>query len=139
MSEVKLELRRVILESPYAGDVARNVEYARRACRDSLIRGEAPMVSHLLYTQPGILDDTDPKERQLGISAGLVWGPFCAASVFYADYGFTPGMLQGFDSAQKHRRTVEIRLIGMNPKGVEDGPSSIPGMLLSDLTRGPIR
>jgi len=35
-------VRRVIVESPYAGDVARNVEYARACVRDSLQRGEAP-------------------------------------------------------------------------------------------------
>ena len=45
---------RVILESPYAGDIERNVKYARMAVRDSLSRGEAPIASHLLYTQEGI-------------------------------------------------------------------------------------
>jgi len=67
-------MRRVILESPYAGDVATNVAYARRALRDCLLRGEAPFASHLLYTQPGVLDDTLPDERACGIEAGLIWG-----------------------------------------------------------------
>lgn len=107
--------KKVILESPYAGDVERNVEYARRACRDSLLRGEAPLVSHLLYTQPGILDDKKKDERELGIQAGLEWGEYCKFSVFYADYGFTPGMLQGFKDAQAKGRGVEIRIIGLNP------------------------
>jgi len=108
--------KKVILESPYAGDVERNVEYARRACRDSLLRGEAPLVSHLLYTQPGILDDKKKDERELGIQAGLEWGEYCKFSVFYADYGFTPGMLQGFKDAQAKGRGVEIRIIGLNPE-----------------------
>ena len=67
-------MKRVILESPYAGDVERNVAYARACLRDSLLRGEAPIASHLLYTQPGVLDDQIPEERQMGIDAGLAWG-----------------------------------------------------------------
>ena len=37
------------------------MEYARACLRDSLLRGEAPIASHLLYTQPvASLDDSDP-------------------------------------------------------------------------------
>ena len=43
----------MILESPYAGRVEENVAYARAAVRDSLLRGEAPIASHLLYTSRG--------------------------------------------------------------------------------------
>ena len=57
-------MRLVIIESPYAGDIEKNVEYARACVRDSLSRGEAPIASHLLYTQPGILKDEIPSERQ---------------------------------------------------------------------------
>ena len=53
----------VIIESPYAGDIKANIAYARRAVRDSLERGEFPIASHLLYTQPGILNDDIPSER----------------------------------------------------------------------------
>jgi hypothetical protein len=38
-----------------------------------LLRGESPIASHLLYTQPGILKDDVPEERPLGIEAGLAW------------------------------------------------------------------
>ena len=41
-------MRLVIVESPYAGDVEANEEYARQCVRDSLMRGEAPIASHLL-------------------------------------------------------------------------------------------
>lgn len=53
-------LRLVIVESPYAGDIEANVAYARRCLRDSLARGEAPIASHLLYTQEGVLRDDVP-------------------------------------------------------------------------------
>ena len=80
-------MRLVILESPYNGDVDRNVKYARAALRDSLQRGEAPIASHLLYTQPGVLKDTDPIERAMGIAAGLAWGKHAEATVVHIDYG----------------------------------------------------
>ncbi len=58
-------LKRVILESPYAGDIERNIAYARAAVNDSLIHGEAPIASHLLYTQDGVLDDNIKSELSL--------------------------------------------------------------------------
>lgn len=105
--------RLVILESPYAGDVARNTAYARRAMADSLSRGEAPMVSHLLYTQ--VLDDTDPPQRARGIAAGLAWGRAAEATVVYCDLGFSPGMEEGIRRAQEEGRVVEERWIGKTP------------------------
>lgn len=66
-------MRLVIIESPFAGDVEKNIRYARACVRDSLLRGESPIASHLLYTQEGILNDDVPAERQHGIDAGLAW------------------------------------------------------------------
>ena len=37
-------MRRVILESPYVGDIEKNVAYARAAVRDSLLRAR-PLVA----------------------------------------------------------------------------------------------
>lgn len=105
-------MKRVILESPYAGDVERNVAYARRALRDSLLRGEAPIASHLLYTQPGVLDDDEPDERAHGIAAGLAWGAVASATVVYADHGISSGMAHGIKAATLAGRPVEYREIG---------------------------
>lgn len=107
--------RRVILESPYAGDVDANVTYARRCVRHSLGMREAPIASHLLYTQTGVLDDGDPVERQWGIDAGLAWKSVADASVVYVDYGITAGMKYGIDAATKAGVPVEYRTIGKNP------------------------
>jgi len=104
-------MRRVILESPYAGDVEANVTYARRALRDCLKRGEAPIASHLLYTQEGVLDDTKPDERSLGIEAGLAWGAEAAATVVYADRGISTGMSYGIRRAVREGRAVEYRYL----------------------------
>jgi hypothetical protein len=109
-------MRLVIIESPYAGDVERNVEYARACVRDSLSRGEAPIASHLLYTQPGILRDEVPEERQWGIDAGLAWRKVAEASVVYTDRGVTAGMEYGIAAAKKAGRPVEYRtLYGIRP------------------------
>ena len=86
-------LKLVIVESPYAGDIKANVEYARAAMRDSLSRGEAPIASHLLYTQPGILRDEVEDERQLGIDAGLAWRRVAELAAFYVDRNWSGGMI----------------------------------------------
>ena len=104
-------MRLVIIESPYAGDIERNVEYARACVRDSLMRGEAPIASHLLYTQPGILDDGIPSERQMGIDAGLAWKAVAEASVVYGDLGVSKGMEYGIEAARKAGLAIEYRSI----------------------------
>src|SRR3989344_7816803 len=102
-------MRRVILESPYAGDIERNVNYARLALRDCLQRGEAPIASHLLYTQTGVLRDSVPEERDWGINAGLAWGAVADATVGYTDYGISRGMEYGIKRAEAEGRPVEYR------------------------------
>lgn len=106
-------LRRVILESPYGSKersvIQRNEAYARDAMHDALKRGDAPMVSHLLYTQ--VLQDQVPEERTLGIEAGLAWGPAAQATVVYVDFGITPGMEKGIARANEEGRPVEVRRI----------------------------
>jgi hypothetical protein len=104
-------MRLVILESPYAGDVAANLVYARACVRDALQRGEAPVASHLLYTQPGILDDAVPSDRRLGIDAGLAWLGVADAAVVYTDRGISNGMVFGIAAADKAGVPVEYRNI----------------------------
>ncbi len=102
-------MRLVILESPYAGDIERNITYARQCVKDALLHGDSPVASHLLYTQPGILDDNIPEERQMGIDAGLAWKKVADASVVYTDHGITKGMQYGIDAATKAGIPVEFR------------------------------
>jgi hypothetical protein len=114
-------MRLVIVESPYAGSSKNpvvaffqrwaNRRYARKCVRDSLSRGEAPIASHLLYTQPGILCDEVASERQWGIDAGLAWRRVAEASVVYTDRGYTKGMDYGVARAQAAGNPVEFRSI----------------------------
>lgn len=104
--------RRVIVESPFAGEIEANLTYARACLRDCIKRGEAPFASHLIYTQPGVLNDADSEERALGIAAGLAWGAAAHATVVYTDRGISPGMKHGIAHAEKHGRVVEYRSMG---------------------------
>jgi hypothetical protein len=101
----------VIVESPYGGDVERNVRYARAALRDCLLRGEAPLASHLLYTQPGVLDDNDAAERTHGIEAGLAWGAAAKRTVVYGDLGISEGMRIGIARAVAEGRPIAYRAL----------------------------
>src|ERR1700743_3548010 len=100
-------MKLVILESPYAGDTARNIDYAHQCIKDCLRRGEAPIASHILYTTA--LDDAVPEERALGIEAGLAWGKVADLTVVYTDFGISAGMRQGIDRARAEGRPVEFR------------------------------
>lgn len=104
-------MKLVILESPYAGDIEANIEYARACVRDSLLRGEAPIASHLLYTQPGILDDDIQSERAMGIDAGLAWRRVAEISVVYTDRGISRGMEYGIRAAEEAGNKVEYRTL----------------------------
>ncbi len=106
-------MKRVIIESPYAAanghTVAEHEAYARRCVADSLARGEAPLASHLLHTQPGILDDTDPVERKCGMEAGFAWTEMADLVALYVDLGESFGMLEGQRRAFQFGITVERR------------------------------
>jgi hypothetical protein len=104
-------MRLVSIESPYAGDIPANEAYARACLADSLRRGEAPIASHLLYTQPGVLDDTVPAERMQGIHAGFAWNQHAEATIVYTDLGISKGMDYGIQAAHAAGRTVEYRAL----------------------------
>jgi len=104
-------MKRVILESPYAGSIERNIKYARECIKHSLSLNEAPIASHLLYTQEGILNDEIEEERNLGINAGLVWKEVADSHVFYIDLGISKGMQFAIDYASKNDIEIEFRKI----------------------------
>ena len=114
-------MKRVILESPYAGDLERNLAYARLCMHDCLMRDEAPFASHLLYTQANVLDDNLANERELGIQAGFLWRQVAEKTVVYVDLGISRGMQYGIEHAEKSGFPIEYRklpkeLMGKLPK-----------------------
>jgi hypothetical protein len=110
-------MRRVICESPYRADttegVAANVSYAKECVRHCLARNEAPICSHLLIAAHGILDDSVPAERGLGINAGLSWQTAADVVVVYTDRGISGGMELAIDRAKFYNVPVEYRSLGI--------------------------
>ncbi len=102
-------MKRVIIESPYAGDIDNNVSYARLCLKDSLMRGEAPIASHLLHTQ--VLDDTIKEEREMGIKAGLEWLRVAELMAVYTDLGISQGMKLAIAEASIKGIQIEYRNI----------------------------
>lgn len=102
----------VIIESPLAGDLERNARYLDACLLDSLRRGEAPFASHGLYTRPGVLRDSEPVERELGIQAGFAFRRVAARTVVYTDLGISGGMQRGIDDANENDCQIEYRKLG---------------------------
>lgn len=99
----------VIVESPFAGDMTSNRQYAIEACADCFRRGEIPFASHLLYSQ--ILDELKPEEREQGITAGYEFWPLATKVMFYTDLGMSSGMERARKRAQELGMPIEGRLI----------------------------
>lgn len=108
-------MRRVVVESPYASSteegIQKNIAYARACVKDCLDRGESPVAFHLLHTQPGILDDSIPEQRNLGIEAGLWWTRVAETVAVYADLGISTGMRRGIEAATLWNIPVEYRTL----------------------------
>jgi hypothetical protein len=105
-------VRRVIVESPYAGNFWQrylNRRYARACLRDCILRDEAGFASHLLYTQ--VLNDGKRLERRLGMEAGHEWLFVAHICAVYVDRGISEGMLQGIKAADAAGVHVEYRAL----------------------------
>ena len=102
-------MKRVIIESPYAGKVRSNIKYAKACLLDSIKRGEAPFASHLLY--PQLLNDDEPTERDMGIQLGYAWMRQADIVAFYLDKGMSGGMNQALVVAKALGVIVEHRYL----------------------------
>lgn len=120
----------VTIETPYAGE-HKDVKlvYARRCMRDSLLKGEAPFASHLLYTQEGVLDDDKRKERKIGIKAGLAFAERVDAVVVYVDMGISEGMSQGISNAKRLKIPIECRSLSGDSKKVKKAQKIIASII----------
>jgi hypothetical protein len=102
-------MKRVVIESPCAGNFDLNTEYLREALLDALSRSEAPIASHGLLAFSGVLDDADTTQRFVGMEAGFVWTAVAHIVAVYKDLGISPGMQRGIAVAHKHGIHVEYR------------------------------
>ena len=102
----------VIIESPYKGKVKQNVAYAQKCMSDSLLRGECPFASHLLYTQ--VLDDTVPELRSMGMSRAFEWYRHADLMAVYIDKGISDGMKKGIKVGEKFGIEMVYRTLNGN-------------------------
>ena len=65
-------MKKVYICAPLGGNVPTNLQNAERYAKYALICGTAPVVPHF-YAE--CLDDNDPKDREIGLAAGmsLLW------------------------------------------------------------------
>lgn len=93
-------MKRVYVASPFAGatveETRQNIVYARLCMLDSLERGEAPYLSHLLYTQ---VWPEDAASREAGLKGGDAWREAADLIAFYTDLGMTDGMRRALASS----------------------------------------
>jgi len=105
-------MKRVVVESPYKGNIKLNEIYGEFCLHDCLVNyNESPYASHLLYTRRYVLRDHIPEERKLGINAGFVWRESADYTVFYIDLGITDGMQLGIDDCDEKGKGYSIRKI----------------------------
>lgn len=100
---------RVMILSPYKGDVGRNLVYARRAMKDSVARLEAPFAAHLLY--PFILNDSVASERTKGFELEEAWLKVADLVAVYHDLGISHGMQLIINAAMIFSLRIEYRLL----------------------------
>lgn len=106
-------MKRVYVASPFKGatveETRQNIVYADLCMLDSLERGEAPFLSHLLYTR--VWAET-PELRERGLLAGDAWRDGSELVAFYLDLGWTPGIERASSWALARGRLVEHRYLG---------------------------
>lgn len=67
-------MKKVYICAPLGGNISANLQKAERYAKYALICGTAPVVPHFYAL---CLDDTNPKERQIEMAAGLSLLWFC--------------------------------------------------------------
>ena len=88
----------IYVASPYAGDVQKNTEFAKRACRHVMEQGHAFFAPHLLY--PSLLCESVPAERQLALDMGLTMLSVCDELWCYGDR-ISQGMMAEITEAER--------------------------------------
>lgn len=111
------DFEKVIMESPFAGDVKNNVQYAKNSIRYLATKLISASASHLIYTQ--MLDDTKKEDRDKGIDKGIDIA-HNIDSIFMVDRGLSGGMKYGYDRAKKERRKVGFQTLSENPTIIQE-------------------
>lgn len=82
-------MKKVYICSPLRGDIEGNLERVKRYTKYALMCGTAPVVPHFYAL---CIDDNIPKEREIGLAAGLGMLWFCDELWIFGDE-ISEGML----------------------------------------------
>lgn len=121
----------VYIASPYAGDVERNTEFAKAACRYAMECGQTPIAVHLLY--PQFLRDSDPAEREAGLKMGHQILAVCD-SLWLCGDRISEGMAREMDEAK--RLGIPIREV--STQDIEGGISIEQQDLITEKLYSPL-
>lgn len=91
-------MKLIYVASPYAGDVKKNTEFAKQACRHVMEQGHVFFAPHLLY--PAILDDSKLEQRQAGLDMGLAMLERCDELWCYGGH-ISHGMMLEIQEAER--------------------------------------
>lgn len=91
-------MKLIYVASPYAGEMEKNTEFAKKACRYVMDQGHAFFAPHLLY--PVILEENTPEQRQLGLDMGLSMLAKCD-NLWVCGDRISPGMQAEIDLAKQ--------------------------------------
>lgn len=110
-------MKKVYICSPLGGNIEKNLEQVKQYTKYALKCGTAPVVPHFYAL---CLDDNDPKEREIGIAAGLNLLWFCDEMWIFGDC-ITDGMkteiqfCKNLNIKMRHISEAEIyKLLGGN-------------------------
>jgi len=88
----------VYICSPFAGDVERNIENARKYCAFAVKQKAIPLAPHLHY--PQFMDDGDPAQRKDGLRFALILLVKCDALWVFGER-ISEGMKKEIAKARK--------------------------------------
>lgn len=106
------ERKKAYIVSKYAGDIEQNTQDAIRFCRATIRAGFIPVASHLLY--PQIINDSDAKERELGLLFGQALLAVCDEVWVFAfidaegKYILSHGMKEELREAKRLKKRVRF-------------------------------
>lgn len=128
-------LKRVAIESPFAGDVPRNVAYLLACMRFCLQQGVSPYAGHLQMTF--VLNDKDKEQRKLGMKCGFAHADQCDERWLFHDLGFSAGMKAGAARGEKRGQTIRTVTLGKDwSKLIANIPQAQIDALVLAVTHG---
>lgn len=99
-------MRKVYICSPYRDDTEKNIEKAKKYCRQAIAERYLPVAPHLYFTQ--FLNDEDGEERRLGFEMGLELLHECL-EVWVCGDTISGGMREEIEYAEQLGRPIVLK------------------------------